>query len=173
MNSLYHIKNITTFDDLIKYDSDIRSYTKRRFYNYLNDHQSLITADDLVNDMYIKIKPKFNGTFTLSGGYLHQTIHSLIINHLKDKFNRHEQIDENVADDYNEDEKEPTDEIAMVEYLKKHLDSESFDLLVLSTHSTVADLSILLNIKYSLLDANLKRIKEKAKKILLKYEQEK
>lgn len=166
MNSLYHIKNITKFDDLIKYDSDIRSYVNRRFYNYLNDHQTIITADDLVNDMYIKIKPKFNGVFTISGGYIHQTIYSFIINDLKKL--RHEEI-EDFADDEIEDE--PVDAIDMIDYLKQHLDTDSFDLLVLSTHSTVADLSILLDIKYSLLDSNIKRIKEKAKKILLNYEQ--
>ncbi len=168
MNSLYHIKNITTFDELIKFDSDIRSYIKRRFYNYLNDHQTLITGDDLVNDMYIKIKPKFNGTFTISGGYIHQTIYSFIINDLKKL--RHEEI-EDFADEHDEDE--PIDAISMIDYLKQHIDSDSFDLLVLSTHSSVADLSILLDIKYSLLDSNIKRIKEKAKKILLNYEQEK
>lgn len=85
-NKLNIIKNISSLEELSKYDDIIRLQAKRLI-------KCPETADDLVNDMYIKLhKTMQNGTI-INGGYVHITLKNLYTNHLKFDTNRYDRGD--------------------------------------------------------------------------------
>lgn len=70
------IKNITSLDQLVLYDLNIR-----RFANCKIKEKHLV--DDFVNEMYIKVYKSFENGKTINGGYIVLIIENLYKNHIK------------------------------------------------------------------------------------------
>lgn len=97
------IQNITSLDELVKFDEMIREYT----YRLCRDkHQDMV--DDLVQDMYIKLHKAFEKGKTIDGGYIVITLKNLLINNLniESRMDRGGEFYEvefpKIIDDYNE-----------------------------------------------------------------------
>lgn len=85
-NKLNKIKDISSLEELSKFDDIIREQAKRLI-------KCPETADDLVNDMYIKLhKTMVKGT-VINGGYVHITLKNLYTNYLKFQVNRYDRGD--------------------------------------------------------------------------------
>ncbi len=76
--AMSHIKGITTLEQLTQYDELFRSYA----YKMCEDFEIPTDfADDLVNDMYIKVNKSFVNDKIINGGYIVRTLKNLFINH--------------------------------------------------------------------------------------------
>lgn len=75
-NKFSLIKGITNMEDLVLYDKVFRSYANR-----IVEDKSF--ADDLVNDMYLKLHGTFKKGKTVNGGYIVQTLQNLYKNYIK------------------------------------------------------------------------------------------
>lgn len=82
-DNLNTIQDIHSLEELSKYDRIIRKYMKEKL-------QCEETADDLVNDMYIKMHTVFERDKVINGGYIFLVLKNLHLNHLKAHTNRYD-----------------------------------------------------------------------------------
>lgn len=106
MINLNIIKDVSTIEELSKFDTLIRKYSKSIIP--CND-----TADDIVNDMYIKLNSVMERGSIINGGYVYITLKNLYSNHRKININRYDfgnayecsYIPDNINDDLDIDNK--------------------------------------------------------------------
>lgn len=182
MKTLKHIENVTNLNELSEYYNDIRSYIKLNSYKHfkrfenINGFESIYSFEDVTTEVILKVQKAFEKGKSVNGGYIGKTFYSVIIQMLIDDSNYDKndnvvEFDEPEFDEFDEQKESSAEEL--IEFLSQNMDEDEFDLLIYSQKITITDLANLMNVKYTLLYNNIQRIKEKAKKILMKYEEQK
>lgn len=154
------IKGITSLQQLVIYDSNIR-----RFANCKIKEPHLV--DDFVNDMYIKINNSFLRGKIINGGYIVLIIENLYKNHIK--FEKRYQQEVGYQHDSEDKSKIIIDEKLLVDdrfdelydLLDNRLKWFEKKILELSYQMPLTELSKRSNIPYSSLVYTAKKIKNK------------
>lgn len=172
------IKGVTTLMQLAQYDENIRAFAVMKI-------QDKFLADDIVNDMYVKLYDVMSKGKELNGGYVVMTINSIWMNKIKfeERYNDEEHfgdadefesdsrtyqsLTKEIADndDFEEIMTQKLDNEEKYEYIKNLLDERltdfEKDLLRHSLTMTLLEISKRSTIPYYTIRNHYKLIKEK------------
>lgn len=119
------LNNISSLDELAKYDQLFRDYTN----GFVTDKS---IADDVVQDMYLKLSKAFENGKVVNGGYIVITLKNLYLNHLKivDRYNKGDETSEYVpqekVDDFDKVLEDKLEEEKQYQLIEEKIDKLSW-----------------------------------------------